>query len=160
MNLRSVNFPAKYCLDFPSFLRLLQKSLPGTYLSSYLITEYNEFFPILFVHLFGLESDKVFYERWWIRGTQVKDLTTNPAFQKSANESGYISQLKEENRGSYYGARYRTYLLAKETGYYTFYTFCDDSCQLFISSCISPSDKAMIINQSWHVEDAPQNCCK
>ena len=118
------------------------------------------FFPFCFVHLFGLESDKVFYERWWISGAQVKDLTTNPAFQKSANESGYISQLKEENRGSNYGARYRTYLLAKETGYYTFYTFCDDSCQLFISSYISPSDKAMIIDQSLYVGDAPQNCCK
>ena len=123
--------------------------------------EYTEFFLILFVHLFGLASDKVFYERWWkIPGTRVKDLTTNPAFQKSANETGYISQLREKNRGIYYGARYRTYLLAKETGYHTFYTFCDDSCQLFISSCISPSDKAMIINQSLYVGHAPQNCCK
>ena len=152
---------AKYCLDWPSFLWLLQQSLSETYVSSYVITEYTEFFPILFVHLFGLESGKVFYERWVnINGNQVKDLTTNPAYQESADKSGYISRLWQQIYGTNYGARYRTYLLAKETGYYTFYTFCDDACQLFISSCISPSDKAMIINQIWNVQDAPQNCCK
>ena len=111
--------------------------------------------------IFFLESDKVFYERWLkIPGNDIKKLTTNPAFQKAATKSGYISRFRQQIYGTEYGARYRSYLLAKETGNYTFYTFCDDTCQLFISGDMNPREKKMIINQATNVGDAPQNCCK
>ena len=103
----------------------------------------------------------MFYERWLkIPGDEIQALTTNPAFQKPANKSGYISRFRQQIYGTYYGARYRSYLLAKETGMYTFYTFCDDTCQLFISRDMNPREKEIIIDQSTNVGDASQNCCE
>ena len=98
----------------------------------------------------------------WLKipGNDIKALTTNPAFQKAATKKGYISRFIHKIFGTDYGARYRSYLLAKETGNYTFYTFCDDNCQFFISGDMNPRGKKMIINQTTNVGDAPQNCCK
>ncbi|EDO28260.1 predicted protein [Nematostella vectensis] len=46
-----------------------------------------------------------------------------------------------------YGVRMRAYFLAPLTGSYTFYTTCDDSCQLFLSTDVNPKTKRMIIDQ-------------
>lgn len=103
----------------------------------------------------------MFYERWEnIPGDQIRELTTNPAFQEAADKSGYLSRFRQQIYATKYGARYRSYLLAKETGMYTFYTFCDDTCQLFLSRDMNPGEKEMIINQTKNVGDAPQNCCE
>lgn len=107
------------------------------------------------------ESRKVFYEQWSkIDGTAIKDLTANSEFQRRPTKSGYCPSFKYVIYGTHYGGRYRSYLLAQETGSYTFYTFCDDTCQLFLSSDISPKNKKMIIDQNINVPAAAaENCC-
>lgn len=108
-----------------------------------------------------LASRKVLSERWLnIGGSAVQDLTTNPQFPKHPTKIKYLINFKEIVYGQNYGGRYRTYLLSQEPGNYTFYTFCDDSCQLFISSGINPSDKRMIINQYKNVAHPKNNCCR
>lgn len=101
-------------------------------------------------------------ERWLnITGSTVEDLTTNPEFQKTATKIKYLPKFKEIVFAQRYGARYRSYLFANETGNFTFYTFCDDSCQLFLSSGINPRNKKMIIDQPRRVP-APNKskCCE
>ena len=77
--------------------------------------------------------DLVLDEKWLnISGVEIKDLTSDPRYPDNATESGYRSLFKDNNLNEVYfnhGARYRSYFQAQETGNYTFYTFCDDSCR-------------------------------
>lgn len=109
-----------------------------------------------------LESNKVLSERWiQIDGSAVKDLTTDPKFQKNATKTKYLRDFKDVVYGQKYGGRYRSYLLANQTGNYTFYTICDDTCQLFLSNGINPRDKHIIIDQTKNVPRFNKTaCCK
>lgn len=105
----------------------------------------------------------MFNEQWsGIEGKTIKDLTSDPRFPNNANKSEYIPHFKK-NRANHenYGNRFRSYLLARETGNYTFYTFCDDSCRLFLSSDINPRNKRQIIDQYKNVDRVDEsNCCR
>ena len=112
---------------------------------------------------FPLEPDTVFCEKWLkINGTKIEDLTSDSRFPNSATESKYISRFKQHAPNSkYFGGRYRSYLLAQQTGNYTFYTFCDDSCRLFLSSDVNPRNKRQIVDQNNNVAKADENnCCR
>ena len=105
----------------------------------------------------------MFSEQWsGIDGTAIKDLTSNPRFPNNPNKSEYITNFKKSTPNlRSYGSRYRSYFLAKETGNYTFYTFCDDSCQVFLSSDVNPKNEQLIIDQSKAVKAANEsNCCR
>ena len=111
-------------------------------------------------HIIGPE--KVRSERWFnITGSKVSDHTTSPVFHRQADIYEYLSCFKETvfNAPNYLG-RYRSYLLPNETGNFTFFTFCDNTCQLFLSSGINPRNKRLIIHQTNNVGQAPKNCCR
>lgn len=101
----------------------------------------------------------MFAERWLnISGSAVKDFTTSPLFHdKIADKSNYLPQFKQIVYGFKYVARYRSYLVANGTGNFTFYTCCDDTCKLFLSSGDNPSNKRMIVHQTTHV--SLKACC-
>ncbi|XP_068710318.1 adhesion G-protein coupled receptor D1-like isoform X2 [Montipora foliosa] len=101
-------------------------------------------------------------ERWFnIPGSKVSDHTTSPVFHRQADRVSYLSCFKETvPMASNYLGRYRSYLLPNETGNFTFFTFCDDTCQLFLSSGINPRNKRLIINQTQNVGKASKNCCR
>jgi len=106
-------------------------------------------------------TGSVFSEQWsGIKGKEIKDLTSDPRFPNNATKREYIQNFKKKTLLENYGSRYRSYFLAKETGNYTFYTFCDDHCQVFLSSDVSPRNKRLIIDQKRDVK-APNesNCC-
>ena len=109
--------------------------------------------------------DLVLDEKWLnISGDEIKDLTSDPRYPDNATESGYRSLFKDNNLNEVYfnhGARYRSYFQAQETGNYTFYTFCDDSCRLYLSSDVNPRCKKTIINQTKRVSYVNEsNCCR
>ena len=110
--------------------------------------------------------DLVLDEKWLnISGDEIKDLTSDPRYPDNATESGYRSLFKDNHLNDVYynhGARYRSYFQAQETGNYTFYTFCDDSCRLYLSSDVNPGNKkTAIINQTQHVSPVNEsNCCR
>ncbi|CAH3148509.1 unnamed protein product [Pocillopora meandrina] len=109
--------------------------------------------------------DLVLDEKWLnISGDEIKELTSDPRYPDNATESGYLPLFKDYNPNEVYrnhGARYRSYFQAQETGNYTFYTFCDDSCRLYLSSDVNPKHKKTIINQTQHVDHVNEsNCCR
>ena len=109
--------------------------------------------------------DLVLDEKWLnISGVKITALTSDPRYPDNATESGYRSLFKDYNWKKVYrnhGARYRSYFQAQETGNYTFYTFCDDRCRLYLSSDVNPRHKKTIINQTQHVSHVNEsNCCR
>ena len=111
-------------------------------------------------HIIGPE--KVRSERWFnITGRKVSDHTTSPVFHRQPNKDEYLSCFEETvPMAPNYLGRYRSYLLLNETGNFTFFTFCDDTCQLFLSSGINPRNKRLIIHQTQNVGQASKNCCR
>lgn len=105
----------------------------------------------------------MFNEQWsGINGKKIEELTSDLRFPNNPNKSEYIPHFKKNTvNHENYGNRFRSYLLARETGNYTFYTFCDDSCWLFLSSDINPRNKRRIIDQNKHVPRVNEsNCCR
>ncbi|EDO32429.1 predicted protein [Nematostella vectensis] len=95
----------------------------------------------------------VFYEEWsGAKGSQISNLTRDKNYPMNATVNGHVTtmQIKKEpfSMRRQYGVRMRAYFLAPLTGSYTFYTTCDDSCQLFLSTDVNPKTKRMIIDQS------------
>ncbi|XP_068745115.1 adhesion G-protein coupled receptor D1-like isoform X2 [Montipora capricornis] len=117
---------------------------------------------ILCISLCYKGPEKVRSERWFnITGSNVSDHTTSPVFRRQANEVKYLSCFEETvPKAPNYLGRYRSYLLPNETGNFTFFTFCDDTCQLFLSSGINPRNKRLIIHQTQNVGQASKNCCR
>ena len=112
-----------------------------------------------------LGPDLVLDEKWLnISGVKITALTSDPRYPDNATESGYRSLFKDYNWKEVYrnhGARYRSYFQAQETGNYTFYTFCDDRCRLYLSSDVNPRYKKTIINQTKLVSYVNEsNCCR
>lgn len=106
----------------------------------------------------------MFSEQWSdINGTAIEGLRSDPRFPNNATRREYIENFKKITvNHKNYGSRYRSYFLAKETGNYTFYTFCDDYCQVFLSSDVNPRKKRLIIDQRKAVPKIVDetNCCR
>ncbi|KAJ7379075.1 hypothetical protein OS493_018872 [Desmophyllum pertusum] len=93
----------------------------------------------------------VFSEEWLnISGTEIQDLTSDSSFPNNATKADTLDNSVEQN-----GRKDM-----EETGNYTFYTFCDDRCRLFLSSDINPRNKRRIIDQNKNVVKVNEsNCC-
>ncbi|XP_048578568.1 adhesion G protein-coupled receptor L4 isoform X2 [Nematostella vectensis] len=93
----------------------------------------------------------VFYEEWSGEGSQISNLTRDKNYPMNATVNGHVTTMQIKNEPfsmrRQYGVRMRAYFLAPLTGSYTFYTTCDDSCQLFLSTDVNPKTKRMIIDQ-------------
>ncbi|KAK3738053.1 hypothetical protein QZH41_012932, partial [Actinostola sp. cb2023] len=95
------------------------------------------------------ENGKVFIEEWdGIEGLTVYNLTSQSSYPKSPSKSYHIdlfhiAKVFKVN----FGVRMRSYLQAPITGNFTFYTNCDDACQLYMSTGVNPQNKRMLINQ-------------
>lgn len=97
----------------------------------------------------------VFYERWLnINGSTIDELVNNPRYPNDPNISQYQSQMfaKHISRNNF-GSRYRSYFQASETGNYTFFTSCDDTCRLFQSPDVNPVHRRQIVDQN---KDVPR----
>ena len=69
-------------------------------------------------------------------------------FQHNATVIGSLDNFDSPyNIGNNYALQMWSYFLAPEAGLYTFYSACDDMCQVFLSSTDRKEDKEMIIFQ-------------
>lgn len=97
---------------------------------------------------FTIENGAVFTEQWDdIAGLNVKDLTDQPTYPDSPNETYNMSTFYlGETWTPNFGMRMRSYFQAPLTGNYSFYTDCDDSCMVYLSTSVNPKDKKVIVN--------------
>ena len=80
-----------------------------------------------------------------IPGSQVSDLTGNPAFPNSPSVLASLNIFEYGvDLGADYGARVRGYICAPQTGYYTFYIAADDQAGLWLSKDENPVNKVLI----------------
>ncbi|MFK7805582.1 MAG: PKD domain-containing protein [Anaerolineae bacterium] len=81
-----------------------------------------------------------------ITGTSTNHLTSIAAFPFSPDVTETLTSLEEPAgaSGDNYGSRYLGYIVAPETGQYTFYIASDDSSDFYLSSNDSPSNLARI----------------
>ena len=80
-----------------------------------------------------------------IPGSQVSDLTGNPAFPNSPSVLASLNIFEYgTDLGANYGARVRGYICAPQTGYYTFYIAADDQAGLWLSKDENPVNKVLI----------------
>jgi hypothetical protein len=85
-------------------------------------------------------------------GERVADLVENAAFQKAPSGTLTLNQLEYGNRGDQYGARVRGYVVAPQSGNYTFWISSDDSSELWLSPSEKPKDKVKLAFVSGFVE--------
>lgn len=79
-----------------------------------------------------------------IPGTQVVDLTSNPAYPNNPSVTAQLAGLEYSNVGDDYGGRLRGYICAPQTGDYTFYIAGDDQAGLFLSTDENPANKILV----------------
>jgi GH35 family endo-1,4-beta-xylanase len=80
-----------------------------------------------------------------ISGDTVAELTAHNAFPSSPSQSQYVSSFEvPSNRSDQFGSRVRGYIVAPETGAYTFWISGDNEAQLFVSSDESTANKRLI----------------
>jgi len=80
-----------------------------------------------------------------IPGSQVSDLTNNPAFPNHPSVLAQLNNLEYgPNLGDNYGARLRGYICAPQTGDYVFYISGDDQAGLWLSTDDNPANKVLI----------------
>ena len=53
-----------------------------------------------------------------------------------------------QNFSDYYGQRIRGWFLALQTSNYTFYSSCNQVCELYLSNDTDPKNKVLIVNQT------------
>ena len=102
-----------------------------------------------------LGQSNVYIEKWLnINGTTIHDLLNNTRYPKQPNESSYQELFYFRGTGALenYGARLRAYFVAPETGNYTFLSWCDDTCQLFLSLNVNPLESRLILHQTGSVQ--------
>ncbi|GAA5484209.1 PA14 domain-containing protein [Haloferula sargassicola] len=103
-------------------------------------------------------------ERWTgVTGNNVSDLTSLAAFPAAPSETTTLpaqSGLKANTAaGDNYGQRISGYLVAPETGRYTFWIASDDQSQLWISTSDNPANRVLAAQatgatgeQAWDVQ--------
>jgi Bacterial Ig domain/PA14 domain/Secretion system C-terminal sorting domain/HYR domain/Calx-beta domain len=80
-----------------------------------------------------------------IPGSQVSDLTSNPAYPNNPAVVASLSSFEYSgNLADNYGARIRGYICAPETGNYTFYIAADNQAGLWLSTDDNPANKVLI----------------
>lgn len=80
-----------------------------------------------------------------IVGDSIGDLTANAAFPSSPTESQYLTIFEAPvNRGDSFGSRARGYLIAPESGRYTFWIAGDNQAELYLSNDASAENKRRI----------------
>lgn len=91
-----------------------------------------------------------------IPGSQVSDLTNNPAFPNAPTTFEYPTVFKPlnagnstggENHGSDYGTRTVGYFLPPETTNYNFYISARETAVLYLSTDDNPSNKVLIASE-------------
>ncbi|MGB1250575.1 MAG: PKD domain-containing protein [Candidatus Promineifilaceae bacterium] len=96
-------------------------------------------------------TNGVRYERWnGIWSGNVADLLLDPRYPDSPDT--VVSQTNfvvPTNVGDIYGARMRGYLIAPETGLYTFWVASDNEGQLWLSTDTLPSNAVQIAQTNW-----------
>ena len=79
----------------------------------------------------------------------ISGLKKNPNFPKSPDSYEIINVFDAPyNIGDHYGQRIRGWFVAPKTGNYTFYSSCDDDCEIYLSKDTDPKNKILIINQT------------
>ena len=80
-----------------------------------------------------------------IPGSQVSDLTNNPAYPNNPSVHATLNSLEYgPNLGDNYGARLRGYICAPQSGDYIFYISGDDQAGLWLSTDDNPANKTLI----------------
>jgi hypothetical protein len=80
-----------------------------------------------------------------IPGSQVSDLTNNPAYPNNPSVHASLNSLEYgPNLGDNYGARLRGYICAPQSGDYIFYISGDDQAGLWLSTDDNPANKTLI----------------
>ena len=76
-------------------------------------------------------------------------LKSNPNYPKYPGSYDIIYAFDApQNIGDYYGQRIRGWFLALKTGNYTFFSSCNQVCELYLSNDTDPQNKVLIINQT------------
>jgi hypothetical protein len=85
-------------------------------------------------------------EQWnGIDGAAISDLTDAPAYPYSPDFRDVRTQFAGPlDTLDSYGARYRGYLIAPQTGEYRFWIAADDNAALYLSASVDPGDAALI----------------
>ncbi len=80
-----------------------------------------------------------------IGGTSIPDLTGHPSYPNSPSSAGVITSFQgPTNIGNNYGTRIRGYLVAPETGTYTFTVTSDDASAVYLSPNAEQIHKQLI----------------
>ncbi len=92
------------------------------------------------------QSGSIMREVWnGITGTTVNDLLSSPGFPDTPNAITYPTSFQgPSNVGDNYGARYRGYIVAPQTGAYTFTITSDDASVVYLSLNADPRFKRVI----------------
>lgn len=79
----------------------------------------------------------------------IKDFTNDVRFPRNPSSTGVLDNFDSPYGmgGNNYGLLLWSYFVPPETGWYTFYSACDDVCQVFLSTTDQASDKKKIIDQ-------------
>ncbi|MDC0661934.1 PA14 domain-containing protein [Marinobacter sp. SS21] len=94
-----------------------------------------------------------------VTGTNVTDLTANPAFPDSPSQVAEITSLNlPASRGDSYGSLVRGYITAPASGDFRFMVSGDDETQFWLSTSTSVSDKALVATVPGYT--GPQNYTK
>jgi GH35 family endo-1,4-beta-xylanase len=92
-----------------------------------------------------------------IAGDGVGDLTANAAFPSSPSDSQYLTTFEAPgNRGDNFGSRARGYLIATESGQYTFWIAGDNQAELHLSNDASAENKRRIASSPATGSTAPR----
>ncbi|MGB1252927.1 MAG: PA14 domain-containing protein, partial [Candidatus Promineifilaceae bacterium] len=99
-------------------------------------------------------TNGVQYARWnnvW--SGNVVDLIVDARYPSSPDETSIFSELVvPTDAGDVYGARMQAYLVAPESGLYTFWVASDNEGQLWLSSDVTTENVAQIAQTSWSPE--------
>ncbi len=92
------------------------------------------------------QTGNIRFEYWLgIGGSSVNDLRNDPDFPLSPDGTMDLTSFNSPNDfENSYGGRVHGYVVAPETGSYTFYVASDDNGELYLSSSDDPADKTLI----------------
>jgi hypothetical protein len=79
-----------------------------------------------------------------INGSQVADLTTNPAYPNNPSITAALTTFEYSNVADNYGGRVRGYFCAPVSGNYIFNISGDDQAGLWLSTDANPANKVLI----------------
>ena len=79
----------------------------------------------------------------------INALTGNPKYPLTPDSYGIIDMFDApQDIADFYGQRIRGWFVAPDTGNYTFYSSCDNYCNLYLGNDTDPKNKVTIISQN------------